>query len=800
MTQIRLSLVAEASAIYARAVDTPWPFAARAAELARVTAVADDLDAAGLLILGGAGAGKSRLLAEALRSVERPAVQVRAGQAQTVRFGAFAHLLPPGVGEVEEATAAILPGEGRLLVVADDAGQLDVGSSQLLRALVESERVTLLAAVPEQPVRPDPLAELPVVPLEPPGREDIAELVTAALGGGPVAERTVRALHRMAGGDLRLLRELVRVGTAGGTLIRQPEGASAIGWLWRGDVSDDPLWEMYERSGPGAAVLPAEGAIALAAVLAGTGLAEAAEAVLADMEVPADDGLRAVHTIARAAYLAWGLGRTEAADRLLATALDEIADPVARARVRCQMAAADLHRARIREALDGAEEAAEPLTGGGPAVRAEIASVQALAAALTGQTGTAATIAERALDRSSDWIREVPDCLPYLSYAQITAHALAGGPNPAARSSGDEPLETGEPPAAPGPHALSSGGEPFETGEPPAAQSPHGRSSGGDPFETGEARPDGAEVGAGPDAVGDAVERAAARAQVHRLRGRMYAALHSGWDGARRLRTGTSIFAGPCLGEIVQAAAVVGDLGAARAALTEADRRAVPALRTMWFPVALARPWLLAAEGMLGAAVHDLLGAAAAAETLELRRYELFALHDVVRLGAAGVVADRLAGLAEDVDGVLAPLAARHAEAAAAHDAARLASVSEEFERLGMVLYAAEAAAQASAAHWDKGVATELSTRAWVMVQRCEGVRTPALRTVVPGLSMLQQQAAELAAAGRSDTEIAAVLDISVRSVAEHLAAAGERLGVPDREALAVLLRPAYQPPGRRRS
>src|SRR5439155_24405763 len=143
--------VAGPSAIYAQAVDTPWPFAARAAELSQVMAAAVDPDAAGLLILGGPGAGKSRLLAEALP--ERPAVQVRAGQAPTVRFGAFAHLLPPGaaLSEPEEAAAAILPDSGRLLVTADDADQLDVGSSQLLRVLAESGRVTLLAALREQP-------------------------------------------------------------------------------------------------------------------------------------------------------------------------------------------------------------------------------------------------------------------------------------------------------------------------------------------------------------------------------------------------------------------------------------------------------------------------------------------------------------------------------------------------------------------------------------------------------------------------------------------------------------------------
>jgi hypothetical protein len=75
--------------------------------------------------------------------------------------------------------------------------------------------------------------------------------------------------------------------------------------------------------------------------------------------------------------------------------------------------------------------------------------------------------------------------------------------------------------------------------------------------------------------------------------------------------------------------------------------------------------------------------------------HELHALHDLVRLGHAREVVDRLTELSQTVEGALAPLAAWHARAAADGDGSGLLAVAEEFAELGMVLYAAEAAAAA---------------------------------------------------------------------------------------------------------
>lgn len=470
-----------------------------------------------------------------------------------------------------------------------------------------------------------------------------------------------------------------------------------------------------------------EEALAQAALLAALGRAEEAEELLATAPRRPEDRARATFARARAANLAYGLGRAEDADRVLGIALETVSRPAERRRILAQRAEFALHRADCRPALDLADDAAS--TGGAqPSSDARIAAVQAVTAALTGQASAALDKVRAGLRELDDWLPRAPECAPLLEFARAGVWLSVGD--------------------------LDAAGE---EGAPSA----------------------------------DPVAHAAAQARVLRARGQIHAALREGWDGARLLNRGHSLFAGPCLGELAHAAALAGDLATARDALAEADRRALPTLRALWFPVALARPWLLVAQGAVGAAVHGLLDAAAAAEALELRPYAVAALHDVVRLGAAGVVVDRLCRLAEDAEGDLAALCARHAEAAAAGDWSGLIGVSLEFEGLGMTLHAAEAAAQAAEVHWDKQQAAAAGTRAWVMVQRCDQVRTPALRTAaVPDLTRIQYEIAELVAGGAPEAEISRLMSLPVRTVADQLVEICAKLGVSGPERLAVLLAP----------
>jgi DNA-binding CsgD family transcriptional regulator len=271
-------------------------------------------------------------------------------------------------------------------------------------------------------------------------------------------------------------------------------------------------------------------------------------------------------------------------------------------------------------------------------------------------------------------------------------------------------------------------------------------------------------------------EFCAHRAQLSRLRGEIREAVAWGREGARRRPRGT------CLGELAHATALAGDLVTAQRALAESR----PGPMTT-----LARPWVQAMRGDPAGAVRV---AHAAADDPGLGGYEIFALHDVVRLGAADLVADRLAGLAARWEGALAPLLARHAAACAARDGTELDAVSAGFEGLGMLLYAAEAAVHAAGAHLREGDERRARAgfgRARRLSDSCQGACTPALVNLrAPGLTARQRQIARLAASGLTNREIAEQLDVSVRTVGNHLCGIYERLGVSDRDGLTRLLGP----------
>jgi DNA-binding NarL/FixJ family response regulator len=122
-----------------------------------------------------------------------------------------------------------------------------------------------------------------------------------------------------------------------------------------------------------------------------------------------------------------------------------------------------------------------------------------------------------------------------------------------------------------------------------------------------------------------------------------------------------------------------------------------------------------------------------------------------------------------------------------------LEAVSRAFEEQGMALYAAEAAAQASRAYGASGATREANaaaTRARLLASRCPEARTPALSGLdTPELTARQLEIARLAADGLGNREIADRLVLSVRTVANHLQAVYDRLGVRDREELRGVIR-----------
>ncbi|MBL1072875.1 helix-turn-helix transcriptional regulator [Nocardia sp. 2] len=207
----------------------------------------------------------------------------------------------------------------------------------------------------------------------------------------------------------------------------------------------------------------------------------------------------------------------------------------------------------------------------------------------------------------------------------------------------------------------------------------------------------------------------------------------------------------------------------------------------------IAKAWQAASEGTVSPAIRLALGAADAAARSHQHAIEAMALHSAARFGDQNV-AGRLADLAARVDGRLVQVQARHAVAVAAHDGPGLDAAAAEFEEIGVLLSAADAAAQAASAHeraGDRRRLLESAATANRLAAACGGASTPALRQSAQPLPLTsrEREIASLVAAGLSNRQIADRLTVSVRTVEGHLYRACIKLDVTDREALAELMR-----------
>jgi hypothetical protein len=201
-----------------------WPFVGRIEQLDRIRRMLTEVAPGPVMLLGEPGAGRSRLLAEAL--VRTPLssgdIVLRVDPAGPAPFAALAGLLPAGFAATDVAGAAgeitrRNPGR-RLVIAADDAHRVDQESMLVLRHLHRTRGALLLVTAPRGlPPGPDPLDCLRYEPdtgtvrLPPLSTDDVATIVAAVLGG-PVRTATVAALHAATGGNPALLHGLVTEG------------------------------------------------------------------------------------------------------------------------------------------------------------------------------------------------------------------------------------------------------------------------------------------------------------------------------------------------------------------------------------------------------------------------------------------------------------------------------------------------------------------------------------------------------------------------------------------------------------
>jgi DNA-binding CsgD family transcriptional regulator len=291
---------------------------------------------------------------------------------------------------------------------------------------------------------------------------------------------------------------------------------------------------------------------------------------------------------------------------------------------------------------------------------------------------------------------------------------------------------------------------------------------------------------AGSGSAGDAVA-ALARGTAALLAGRAGEASRWTAEATARLIDSDPLGLLPlCWATAAHAAALQGQPLAARTALERAGSKAgVGAFEAQRL---VSEAWTAAAEHRLADAREAAREAADAAARLGLSAIEAHALHTAVRLGDAATAAGRLRALADRVDGVMVRAYALQAEAVLADSGGALDQVAAEFESLGALAMAADAAAQAAEAHRGAGarrLASASAGRATVLARLAGGLRTPALGRLTPhALTLRERQVAALAAEGVTNLDIARRFVLSVRTVETHLAHAYDKLGINNRAGL----------------
>ncbi|MFB7868135.1 LuxR C-terminal-related transcriptional regulator [Streptomyces sp. NPDC056069] len=238
-------------------------------------------------------------------------------------------------------------------------------------------------------------------------------------------------------------------------------------------------------------------------------------------------------------------------------------------------------------------------------------------------------------------------------------------------------------------------------------------------------------------------------------------------------------------------AAVLGDVSSAESAPAEPCADLMPG----WLSgeERLGEAWMLAAGGQTAQARRVLSEAADSARRGHFFTSEALLLTDLARLGGAREAVGRLSELAEFCDGPFTSARARFAAALAADDPGGLMTVADHFDDLGADLLAAEAASAAAtmlARLGEARMAAAARSRAAAVSGRCDGARTPLLATTdaTAVLTGREREIAQLAAEGLASKAIAEMLNLSVRTVENHLQRAFVKLGITNRKDLQKVL------------
>ena len=213
-----------------------WALVGRDVELAKIATALSDPGVGGVILFGPAGVGKTRLAREAVELAVAEGAVARSARAtpstSEVPFAALNPLVPeldlageaiPGMFRAVAETVESIRGGQRLVLMVDDAHELDDASASLLEQIVGLGNTFVVLTIrndanPTQTLvnlwKDEQIARIDLAPISEAG---IRELATNALG--PVETATLQALVTASAGNVLYLRELIQGCQESGTLV-----------------------------------------------------------------------------------------------------------------------------------------------------------------------------------------------------------------------------------------------------------------------------------------------------------------------------------------------------------------------------------------------------------------------------------------------------------------------------------------------------------------------------------------------------------------------------------------------------
>ncbi|MCV7301430.1 helix-turn-helix domain-containing protein [Mycobacterium barrassiae] len=223
------------------------PLAGRDGELSTIRRALSGSRGCGVVIVGAAGVGKTRLAREVLTRAEAAGERtnwiVGTESARALPLGAFTALISDPQGDPLPNVRHVINSlvaqhrQGRILIGVDDAHLLDGLSAHVVHQLAHSRGARLVVTLRAGAEPPDAITALwkdgllTRLDLEPLTVEATGVVIEAALGGA-VDARSARRFWKLTGGNALFLHQLVNDQVAAGRMRR----ISGV-WMWDGDVA-----------------------------------------------------------------------------------------------------------------------------------------------------------------------------------------------------------------------------------------------------------------------------------------------------------------------------------------------------------------------------------------------------------------------------------------------------------------------------------------------------------------------------------------------------------------------------------